>query len=90
MTRDEIRAVVTGVLGELAPEAELGSLDARSDICEELDLDSMDFLNFAVRLHQRLGVDIPESDQPRLRTLELCLDYLQSRLGASSEAAQPQ
>lgn len=76
---DELRAVVLRVLGDIAPEADLGSL--RSDVAfrEQLDLDSMDILNFVVGLHGALGVDIPEADYPKLATLDACVEYLASR-----------
>jgi acyl carrier protein len=76
---DELPAVVLRVLGDIAPEADLASL--RSDVAfrEQLDLDSMDILNFVVGLHAALGVDIPEADYPKLATLDACVEYLASR-----------
>ena len=76
---DELRAVVLRVLGDIAPEADLASL--RSDLAfrEQLDLDSMDILNFVVGLHAALGVEIPEADYPKLATLDACVEYLASR-----------
>ena len=76
MTRDEIRATVLRVLGEIAPEADLASLEPDVGFLEQLDLDSMDVLNFVVGLHAALGVEIPEADYPKLATLDGCLDYL--------------
>ncbi len=79
MTEGELRAAVLRVLGDIAPEADLASL--RSDLAfrEQLDLDSMDILNFVVGLHGALGVDIPEADYPKLATLDACVEYLGSR-----------
>ena len=79
MTEGELRAAVLRVLGDIAPEADLTSL--RSDLAfrEQLDLDSMDILNFVVGLHGALGVDIPEADYPKLATLDACVEYLGSR-----------
>ncbi len=79
MTEGELRAAVLRVLGDIAPEADLASL--RSDLAfrEQLDLDSMDILNFVVGLHGALGVDIPEADYPKLATLDACVEYLASR-----------
>jgi acyl carrier protein len=75
VTREEVRLAVLGALGDIAPEADLTHLDPRLSLRDQLDLDSMDLLNFAVALHQRFGVDIPETDYPRLATLAGCLDY---------------
>ncbi len=76
MTRDELQATVLRVLGEIAPEADTASLKPDVGFRDQLDLDSMDVLNFVVGLHTALGVDIPESDYPRLATLDGCVDYL--------------
>ena len=43
---------------------------------DQLDLDSMDLLNFVIGLHTALGVDIPEADYSKLATLDGCVDYL--------------
>ena len=79
MTGDEVRATVLRVLGEIAPEADLATLRADVGFRDQLDLDSMDLLNFVVGLHAALGVEIPEADYPKLSTLEACVDYLAAR-----------
>lgn len=76
---DELRAVVLRVLGDIAPEADLASLQPDVAFREQLDLDSMDILNFVVGLHGALGVEIPEADYPKLATLDACVEYLASR-----------
>lgn len=82
MTRAEIRDVVLRVLGNIAPEADLGTIDASADLREQLDIDSVDFANFVIGLHTELGVDVPEVDYPKLSALDACVDYLAVRLGA--------
>ena len=82
MTKDEIRAVVLRVLGEIAPEADLGRLSPNVSFRDQLDLDSMDVLNFMVGLHHAFGVDIAESDYPKFATLDGCVAHL-SALEAS-------
>ncbi len=76
MTKDEIRAVVLRSLGEIAPEADPTTIKPDVGFRDQLDLDSMDFLNLVIALHQALGVDIPEADYPRLATLDGCVEYL--------------
>jgi acyl carrier protein len=80
----EIRAAVLHALGEVAPEAALERLRPTVSFREQLDLDSMDFLNFVIGLHQALGVDIAESDYPKLTTLEGCVAHL-AALGATPD-----
>lgn len=79
MTTDGVRATVLAVLGEIAPEADLGGVRGNVPLREQLDLDSMDMLNFAIGLHSALGVDIPETDYAKLATLDACVAYLHER-----------
>jgi acyl carrier protein len=72
---------VLEVLGRIAPEADPTSIDPRVNLREQLDLDSMDFLNFLIALDKELQVDIPERDYGQLTTLEACIDYLSARQG---------
>lgn len=80
MTQDEIRATVLRVLGKIAPEADLSTLDPRTSMRDELDIDSVDFLNFAVGLNKELGIDIPDADVPKLASIDGCVTYLLSRI----------
>ena len=78
MTQNDIRAIVLRALGEVAPEADLGRIRPAVSFRDQLDLDSMDFLNFVIAVHHALRVDIPESDYPKLTTLDGCVAYLAS------------
>jgi acyl carrier protein len=82
MTPDEIRKTVLKCLGDVAPDADLASLKPDKDIREELDIDSMDFLNFVVALKDALGVEVPEADYDRIGTIDACVGYLAKRLGS--------
>lgn len=79
MTADDLRAVLHDALARIAPEADLAHIDSRADLRDALDLDSMDILNLAVALHERIGVDIPEADYPKLATLDGAIAYLGER-----------
>ncbi len=82
MTRDEIRQAIIDELSNIAPETDPGSIAPDADVRDALDIDSMDFLNFVIALHQRLHLDIPEADYPLLRTIGGGTDYLAAKLGA--------
>jgi acyl carrier protein len=82
MTREEIRSSVLSILRTIAPEADPASIRPDADLRDELDIDSMDFLNFVIRIHERLGVSIPETDYPRVRSLDACVAYLEASLGS--------
>jgi acyl carrier protein len=79
MTDDEIRAVVLRLLGEIAPEADLEVLDADKRVRDQIDIDSMDALNFLIAIDKELGVDIPEADYPRLATLNAIVRYVSEK-----------
>jgi len=79
MTAEEITATVLEVLGQIAPEADLTQLRPDVAIRDQLDIDSMDFLNFVIALHERLHIDIPETDYPKVATLSGCVAYLAAR-----------
>ena len=78
-TRDDIRAALFDALGAIAPEADPSSLRPDRPMREQLDLDSFDFLNVIVRLHDSLGIDIPEADYGQFGTLEGARGYLAKR-----------
>jgi acyl carrier protein len=80
MNEIEIRKVLQEELCNIAPETDLRKLDPAADLREALDIDSMDLLNFVTAIHQRLGVDIPELDYPKLVTLDGAVSYLASKL----------
>ena len=79
MTREEIKKTILEALTRIAPEVDPGSLDTSASFRDQLDLDSMDFLNFVLALHERLGIDIPEADYAQLSTLDGAVAYLASR-----------
>jgi len=79
MTKDQIRETVLRVLGQIAPEADLSQMKSDLRIRDQLDIDSMDLLNWVIGLHKELNVDIPEADYPKLATLGGCIDYLAAR-----------
>jgi acyl carrier protein len=76
MTESEAKSLIETVIGEIAPEADFATLAPDEDMREALDLDSMDFMNFVVALHERTGIDIPEADYPKLHTLNGAATYL--------------
>jgi acyl carrier protein len=80
MTRDDILAAVLDALSDVAPEADPAAIKPDVDLRDQLDIDSMDFLNFVIGLNQQVGVDVPERDYPSLATLDGCVDYLAQHL----------
>jgi acyl carrier protein len=75
MNEAETRTLVATILAGIAPEADLGTVADDEDLRLALDLDSMDFLNMVVGLHEHTGRDVPEADYPKLFTLAGIVDY---------------
>jgi len=80
MDEQAIRDTLFAVLRTVAPEVTPDEIVAAQPLRDQVDLDSMDFLNFLIRLHERLGVDVPESDYAKLVTLNDFVAYLGARL----------
>jgi acyl carrier protein len=80
MTLEELRQQVLNALGEIAPEANLQNLRPNMSLREQLDIDSMDYLNFMIALNKNLGVEIPERDYPKLASIDSCVGYLSRKL----------
>ncbi|HSC94152.1 MAG TPA: acyl carrier protein [Burkholderiales bacterium] len=79
MDRNEIRKAVLAELQRIAPELEPGEVVPAKLLRDQVDLDSMDWLNFLVALHENLQVEIPESDYAHLATLDQIVDYLAAK-----------
>jgi acyl carrier protein len=82
VNESEIRTRVLAIMKSIAPELEEGDLRADRPLRNQIDLDSMDWLNFLVALHEKLRVDIPEADYAKLVTLDDLVAYLRAKLGA--------
>lgn len=80
--KQNVHDVIVTLLAQIAPEAELDTLDPNADLREALDIDSYDYLNFIVGISDQLGIDVPESDYAKLDTLAGCERYLVSKESA--------
>jgi acyl carrier protein len=75
-------AAAREALARIAPEADLDALLPDADLQDELDLDSMDFLNFLIALGEITGLHVPESDYGEVRTFGGCVEYVTARLAS--------
>jgi acyl carrier protein len=80
MTSAEIKTTLLGALARIAPEADLTSLEGDIPLRRQLDIDSIDFLNFVIEVHRALGVGVPEAEYDSLGTLDGAVAYLEARL----------
>ena len=79
MTKAEARELLQGIFSRFAPEVDFARVDPRADLREQLDIDSLDFLNALVAIAERTGVEVPESDYAQVATLEAAAEYLAAR-----------
>ncbi|MCK5227134.1 MAG: acyl carrier protein [Desulfobulbaceae bacterium] len=80
MTRDEIRNIVLEIIQDIDEDAEVANIKEDESLRDQLDLDSMDFLDIVMELRKRYKLQIPETDYPQLATLESCVNYLEPNL----------
>jgi acyl carrier protein len=80
VNESEIKTRVVAVIKSVAPEVEEGELRSDRPLRDQIDLDSMDWLNVLVALHEKLRVDIPEADYGKLVTLDNLVGYLRDKL----------
>lgn len=76
MNTELARQTIFEVLGEIAPEVDPATVDDSLDLTEQLDLDSMDYLNWMLGINQVTGVEIPQRDVSRFLTIDGAIDYL--------------
>jgi acyl carrier protein len=84
MTQNDTRKEVLAVLTTIAPEVEPEEISDDVLLRDQVDLDSMDWLNFLIGIHKRLHIDIPESDYASLRTLSDLVRYIDAHHSARS------
>ena len=80
MNRQEIRDVILEIIADIDEEADFVALDADKPLRDQLELDSMDFLDIVMELRKRYKLQIPEDEYPELATLNCCVDYLEPKL----------
>ena len=80
MTASQVRQIVIDIISDIAPDEDVTALDDKKSLREQLDLDSMDFLDIVMELRKRHKVEVPQEDYPKLASLESCVAYLSPKL----------
>ena len=80
MTREDIRAAILNIITDIAPDEDLGQLKGDLRLRDQIDLDSMDFLDIVMELRKRYNVEVPEADYIKLASLDSSVDYLEPML----------
>lgn len=76
MQATEVRQVVLDIIADVALDDDLSNIKDDVALREQLDLDSMDFLDIVMELKKRHKVEVPQEDYPQLATLDSCVAYL--------------
>jgi acyl carrier protein len=80
MTAAEIRNEILDILGDIAPDEDLSGLDDSKSFREQLELDSMDFLDIVMELRKRHRVQIPDEDYGNLASMSSTVTYLEPKM----------
>ena len=80
MTASNVRQIVIDIISDIAPDEDVSGLDDSKSLREQLDLDSMDFLDIVMELRKRHKVEVPQEDYPKLASLESCVTYLSPKM----------
>lgn len=82
MTEDQVKQIVIDIINEIAPDEETSGLKDEIALREQMDLDSMDFLDIVMELRKQHGIEVPEADYPELASLQSCANYLTPKFNA--------
>jgi len=80
LTAEETRQAVIDIITDIAPDEDLGNLKDDQPLRDQIDLDSMDFLDIVMELRKRHSIEVPEADYPELNTMAGCVNYLQPKM----------
>ncbi|UUO04814.1 acyl carrier protein [Blastopirellula sp. J2-11] len=80
MTPAEIREEVLDILRDIAPDDDISDIDDAKPFREQLELDSMDFLDIVMELRKRHRVQIPEEDYTELASMASTVAYLEPKM----------
>jgi len=80
MTDQEIRQIVIDIIALVAPDADLTDIKPEVPLRDQLELDSMDFLDIVMELRKQYKIEVPKEDYQELASLDSCASYLGPKL----------
>lgn len=80
MTREEVKDAIIEIINDILPEGDCSGIDPDKKLRDQLELDSMDFLDIVMELRKQYKVQVPEADYPELATLNSCVAYLEPKM----------
>jgi acyl carrier protein len=82
MTKDACKQIVIDIISDIAPDEDLTNIKPDVRLRDQLQLDSMDFLDIVMELRKRHGIEVPEADYMQLASLDSCAEYLTPKFQA--------
>lgn len=76
MTHEECKKIVVDIIADIAPDEDTSDIKPDVNLRDQLELDSMDFLDIVMELRKQHGIEVPEADYPKLASLDSCAEYL--------------
>lgn len=86
MSENEVRKLILDIIHDIAPDEDLTDVKADVRLRDQLDLDSMDFLDIVMELRKRHQIEVPEDDYMELSTLDGCVTYLSPKFNGKATA----
>jgi acyl carrier protein len=86
MTKDECKQVVLDTIADIAPDEDLSNVKPEVRLRDQMQLDSMDFLDIVMELRKRHGIEVPEKDYQQLASLDSCAEYLTPKFDAAGKS----
>ena len=84
MTKDDCKKLVIDIISDIAPDEDLSAIKPDIRLRDQLQLDSMDFLDIVMELRKRHSIEVPEADYIQLASLDSCANYLTPKFNALS------
>ena len=82
MTEDQVKQIVIEIIAEIAPDEDTSNIKPEINLREQMDLDSMDFLDIVMELRKQHNSEVREADYPQLASLDTCAAYLTPKFNA--------
>lgn len=80
MTSEEVKQAVIDIINDILPDGDCSTVNPAEKLREQLDLDSMDFLDIVMELRKQYKIEVPEADYAKLATLDSCVAYLTPKM----------
>ncbi len=84
MDKEQLKQLVLDIIAEIAPDEDLSDVKPDVRLRDQLDLDSMDFLDIVMELRKKHGIEVPEADYRELESLDSSAEYLLPKFAAKA------